>query len=346
MKKILVSAFALVASLFVNSQPVVANNHEGNVDKGDFISVQELKSMMDANDPNLIIIGVLSEVKRVVPFSVPNSQIPNSYVVWRPDYSGSGSSEAAAPEVTGFRKSKEEMEELLSKAGATADSKIVVYSAEAMHDAARVYWQIKLLDHDTVKLLDGGLDAWQKADYPTVSNSKNKTLVDEEKKTDYKAEGYEVEELNVTVEQLLAALDNPEEWVIIDTRSVKEQNGEKTGSSKGAYGTGGIINALPIEWKNNLNEDNTVKSKAELEELYKDIKGRKVITFCQSGVRSAQTQAVLKEVLDMDDVYNYDGSWIELTFLASEASKGKVDDKLREAVKAHLSNWNDYKKPI
>ncbi len=141
-------------------------------------------------------------------------------------------------------------------------------------------------------------------------------------------------------------MDNPKEWVVIDTRSVKEQNGEKTGSSAGAYGTGGLKGSLNIDWGNALYKNHTLKSKAELEEIYKDINGRKVITFCQSGVRSAQTQAVLKEVLGLDEVYNYDGSWIELSYLASEASKNVVDDKLRENVKNHLSNWQDYKKPI
>ncbi len=340
MKKLVISAFALLASLFVNTQPATAN--EG-VDRGDFITVQSLKALVDAKDPNLILIGVLNDKKRLVPFTVPNSPIDGTYMVWRPDYSGSGSSEAAATAVTGFRKSQAEMEELLSKAGATKDSKIIVYSADAMHDAARFYWQVKLLGHDDVKLLDGGLNAWQEAKYPT---GKGIVLVKEEKKTNYVAEDYDPADSNATVEQVIAALDNPAEWVVIDTRSVKEQNGEKTGSSAGAYGTGGLVGSLNIEWKEALNADHTVKSKAELEELYKDIKGRKVITLCQSGVRSAQTQAVLEEVLDIDDVYNYDGSWIELSYIASEASKGKVDEKLRKLVLDHLSNWNDYKKPI
>ncbi len=341
MKKI-IGIFTLISTLFGIDLASGPQAFAGQ-DIGNFISAQELKAKIDKKDPDLILIGVLHNKKRYIPGNNAGRPIDGSYTVWRPDYSGKDSSEAIAPAVTGFRKSKEYMETLLSKAGATKDSEIVVYSADAMHDAARVYWQIKLLGHDDVKMLDGGVNAWRKAGF---TDGSSKDLVDEKVKTNYKAESYDVDESNVNVEQVLAALDNPDEWVVIDTRSVGEQNGEKTGSSGGAYGTGGLKGSLNIEWKNALNKDHTLKTKAELKELYKDIKGRKVITFCQSGVRSAHTQAVLEEVLDMDDVYNYDGSWIELTYIASEASNNVVDKKLKEEVKKHLSNWKDNGKPI
>ncbi len=340
MKKIV----ALCSSLFIICILSLFNFELASAkDMGDFISAKELKAKIDAKDKDLILIGVLHNKKRYIPGNNAGKPIDGTFEVWRPDYSGKDSKEAIAPAVTGFRKSKEEMEVLLSKAGATRDSEIVVYSADAMHDAVRVYWQIKLLGHDDVKILDGGVNAWLAAGYP---DGDSVDLVDEKVKTNYKAKSYDVAKHNVTVQQLMAALDNPKEWVIIDTRSVKEQNGEKTGSSAGAYGTGGIKGSLDIEWKNALNKDHTLKSEAELKELYKDIKGRKVITFCQSGVRSAHTQAVLEEVLDMDDVYNYDGSWIELTYIASKASDGVVDKALKEKVKKHLSNWKDYEEPI
>ncbi len=340
MKKIL----AICSSIFIICVLSVFTAELSNAkDMGDFITAKELKAKIDAKDKNLILIGVLHSKKKYIPGNNAGKPIEGSYEVWRPDYSGKGSKEAIAPAVSGFRKSKEEMEMLLSKAGATPKSEIVVYSADAMHDAARVYWQIKLLGHDDVKILDGGVNAWLAAGY---DDGDSVDLVDEKVKTNYKAESYDVDEYNVDVEEFIAALDNPSEWVIIDTRSVKEQNGEKTGSSAGAYGTGGVKNSLKIEWKQAVNKDQTLKSEAELKELYKDIKGRKVITFCQSGVRSAHTQAVLKEILDIDDVYNYDGSWIELSYIASEASDGIVDKKLKEDVKKHLSNWKDNEEPI
>ncbi len=311
---------------------------------GDFISVAELKAMMDKKDPNLVLFGVLHNKKRYIPFDNAGKPIEGSYTMWRPDYSGKGSTEASSPEVDGYRKPKEHMEDLFAKIGLTPESVVVVYSADAMHDAARVYWQLKLLGQAQVKILDGGVNAWIEAGY---GDGKSMDIADGKKKMAFKALSYDVAKFDKKVEEVLAAVDNPNEWVIIDTRSKGENAGEETGSSKGAWGTGGIKNAVHIEWKQALNKDHTLKSKEELEAIYGPvIKGKKVITFCQSGVRSAHTYAVLKEILGVKDVFNYDGSWIELSYLASEASKGKVDEKLRENVQKRLTNWKDNKKPI
>jgi len=38
---------------------------------------------------------------------------------------------------------------------------------------------------------------------------------------------------------------------------------------------------------------------------------RSVITYCRIGERSAHTWFVLREILDLPDVRNYDGSWTE-----------------------------------
>jgi thiosulfate/3-mercaptopyruvate sulfurtransferase len=118
------------------------------------------------------------------------------------------------------------------------------------------------------------------------------------------------------------ALENPDDWVVIDTRSTGEFNGEQTGSSAGAFGTGRMKGTTHINWTRAVNpETRLLRSVQELEDIYLEaIAGRNVIVFCQSGVRSAHTMHVLTHVLGIDNVYNYDGSWIEWSFAASSAS--------------------------
>ena len=41
---------------------------------------------------------------------------------------------------------------------------------------------------------------------------------------------------------------------------------------------------------------------------------RKIIVYCQSGVRSALVTFVLRELMGYPFVANYDGSWIEWSF--------------------------------
>lgn len=305
-----------------------------------FITPNQLKSLVDSKDKELIIIGVLDPNKAVIPGNVAGTPISGSYTVWRPDYSGTRSVESVSPEVGGYRKSKEDMESLLSKAGATPSSKIVVYAADVHHDAARLFWQIKTLGHKDVRVLDGGLNAWIGAGYPTDSGKK---LVEEAKKTDYKAASYDAANMDDSIQEVIEALDNPNEWVVIDTRSQDEYDGKKTGSSKGAFGTGRIKGTVHIDWTKAVNEaDTTLKSLDELRQIYGEtIKGKKVIVFCQSGVRSAFTYSVLTNALGAKDVNNYDGSWIEWSYAASGFSKGKIDDSLREQVLSLTEEWFD-----
>ncbi len=70
------------------------------------------------------------------------------------------------------------------------------------------------------------------------------------------------------------------------------------------------------------------------------IRGRKVIVFCQSGVRSSHTQVVLRDVLGLE-VYNFDGSWIEWSYAASEFSANQVPESVRRTVLQHTEQWTD-----
>ena len=259
-----------------------------------FITPLELHSMMDAKK-DVVVIGSMK----------PNNwqrPIEGSFTVWRPDYSAAKD----AYKYGGMRNSKEEMEQLLSSFGATANSTIVVYAANKHHDAARLFWQIKMLGHKDVRYLDGGLNAWLGADLPTGNANPSIT------KTEYKAPAYSEAELASFDMVVNATKDN--NWVVLDTRAKSEHDGSKTKS--GAAGPGTIPNSVFIEWKKALNTNKaTLKSTSELKALYGDlINGKNVVVYCQSGVRSAHTTLVLKEVLGAENVYNYDGSWIEWSY--------------------------------
>jgi hypothetical protein len=96
-----------------------------------------------------------------------------------------------------------------------------------------------------------------------------------------------------------------------------------------------------------IEKETTFKNIEELKKIYGDtIKGKKVITLCQSGVRSAHSYFVLKELLGAKEVYNYDGSWIEWSYAASEASNGKVAKDIKDAVISLTEVWADNKGAI
>lgn len=261
--------------------------------------------MLDAKK-DVVIIGALNPIK-------PDKPIQGSFAIWRDDYSA----EIGEYPFEGMRNSTTEMEAILSQFGATPNSTIVVYAANSHHDAARLFWQIKNLGHQDVRYLDGGLNAWIGAGYPTDSNAPKVTP------SQYQAPNPQESVSLATLDMVLEAQNLPNEWVIIDTRGQKEFEGSTTLS--GAFGPGTIPNSVHINWTQALNQDSTLKTAAELNTLYGDvIKNKKVITYCQSGVRSAHTQMILQEALGAKEIYNYDGSWIEYSYVHYEQNRHDI----------------------
>ena len=336
---LLMVACLLVSSLAVAGLAEDAYQYTGTA----FMSVGELKAKIDAKE-DIIVIGVVNGLKAIVPFSLEGKgPAETTYRVWGPDYAGKGNPEALSPNYGGFRLPQEKMVELLSKAGATADSTIVIYTVNPMHNATRFYWQVKLLGHENVYVLDGGINAWDAAKYPTFGTIE---LSKESVKSEYVPVSYDPATFNADIQTVVAALENPEEWVVIDARTPDENAGKKTGASSGAYGLGALKGAVHINWDNALNKDGTLKTKAELEAIYGDvIEGKKVIAHCQSGVRSAHTVVMLRETLGHAEAYNYDGSWIEWSYVASEAGDD-IDAELKAKVLSLTDKWTDNKGAI
>ena len=77
---------------------------------------------------------------------------------------------------------------------------------------------------------------------------------------------------------------------------------------------GHIPGARNAPYADNLRGDGTFKSAEELRKLYAEngITGqRPVIAYCRIGERSSHSWFVLKYLLGMKNVSNYDGSWTE-----------------------------------
>ena len=78
-----------------------------------------------------------------------------------------------------------------------------------------------------------------------------------------------------------------------------------------------ILNCIPksinIPFNEVYNEDGTIKSKADLEKLFKDAginKDDEIVTYCTSGIRSGHMALILKSI-GYDNVKNYDASYYE-----------------------------------
>ena len=104
---------------------------------------------------------------------------------------------------------------------------------------------------------------------------------------------------------------------MVDVRSPQEFTGEilsPPGLPETCQRGGHIPGARSIPWGKACNEDGTFKSYDELRQLYggEGIDGSKpVIAYCRIGERSSHTWFVLRYLLGLENVTNYDGSWTE-----------------------------------
>src|SRR5579884_1457074 len=160
--------------------------------------------------------------------------------------------------------SKSELERLLSNAGVTPSTTIVLYGDNNNWFAAWAFWQLKIYGHKDVRLMDGGRKKWQ-AEGRTLE-----TTVPSYAPTTYKAQEPDFS-IRALRDQVLAGIGKPD-VALVDVRAPKEYSGELLAPEnlpqEGAQRGGHIPGAANIPWGSAVNEDGTFKSADELKALY------------------------------------------------------------------------------
>jgi thiosulfate/3-mercaptopyruvate sulfurtransferase len=197
---------------------------------------------------------------------------------------------------------------LLSERGIGNDDLVVLYGGNNNWFAAYAYWYFKLYGHDKVKLLDGGRKKWE---------LDGRELTADEVKRE--ATNYVAKEQDLTLrafrDEVVDAINTKN---LVDVRSPDEFSGKLLAPAhlpqEAAQRGGHIPSAVNVPWSKAANEDGTFKSAEELAELYKEAgldTGKSTIAYCRIGERSSHTWFALHELIGLDDVKNYDGSWTE-----------------------------------
>ena len=180
---------------------------------------------------------------------------------------------------------------------------IVVYDALGLFSAARVWWMFKLMGHDNVAVLDGGLPKWQAEgrsveDAPPLIRDRHMTV----RRRAHMVRG---------VTQVAQA-SKLGDHTILDARSAGRFAGtepEPRASLRGGH----IPGARSVPFTELLNEDGTMKSPERLRAAFKaagaDL-AKPVITSCGSGVTAAVINLALERIGKTDHAL-YDGSWTE-----------------------------------
>lgn len=205
---------------------------------------------------------------------------------------------------------EEDLAKLLTRSGVDRDTTVVLYAGNNNWFAAYAYWLLKYRGFDNVKLLNGGRKKWELDSRELTSEIPKITPATNPANLKGTRSG-----LRALRDEVIASVGK--DIAFIDVRSPEEFRGELLAPphlpQEQAQVPGHIPGAFNITWSKAANEDGTFKSVAELKDLYGPTGADKkeTIAYCRIGERSSHTWFVLSELLGLDKVKNYDGSWTE-----------------------------------
>lgn len=180
---------------------------------------------------------------------------------------------------------------------------IVVYDGAGMFSAARVWWMFKVMGHDDVRVLDGGLPQWQRENRAVESGAGHPT-----------ARSFTAQLKPALLRDFAAMLETVQNRTaqIADARSPSRFSASEPEPRAGVRG-GHMPGARNLHYRTLLNDDGTFKSPDELRSVIARAgidATRPVVTTCGTGVTAAIVMLALHEI-GAPDVALYDGSWTE-----------------------------------
>lgn len=293
-------------------------------------SVDTVRQLLQSDAAPLVLLEVNKEEKYL-----EEGHLPGALRIWRPDYTVED-----AESYGGLRASREQMAALLGRLGIGPNSRIVLYDSKGNVDALRVWWLLQMYGHPQAYIMNGGKSCWQQEEYPLEHSPAPMPRA-----VTYRFPAPESPQRFAALEDVLASLRDTS-IILLDTREPEEyagapflRKGQVVPWKPGAFINGRIPGAIHLNWSDavDLHGDHCFKRLADLKYNFEQAglsPEKTIITYCQSGVRSAHTTFVLTELLGYPDVRNYDGSWIEWSYMHAVEGKVPVESDYDEAASA------------
>ncbi len=247
-------------------------------------------------DPSLVVLQIESRPDRFEAGRVPGAR----YIAFG-DITVPGD-----PEVSTELPPLDQVARLLSAAGVTDDTHIVITSTSIL-GAARLWMTIDRLGHgDHASLLDGGIAKWRAEDRPIETGPPAAAPARAGQRLTVRPR----ENMLVNAEWIHARLDDPK-IALVDARPDDEYTGEDGGMGGMAH-PGHIPGARQMYYEKLLvpGDVPTLRPAVELRALFEEAGAtdvRTVVAYCMIGMRASLTYFTARML--GYDVRFYDGSW-------------------------------------
>jgi thiosulfate/3-mercaptopyruvate sulfurtransferase len=186
--------------------------------------------------------------------------------------------------------------------GIDLHKQVVVYDHAAGAYASRLWWLLRTYGHESVAVLDGGIQAWINAGYPLVPGIETAAPA--------VFDGYPDPNQWVTTREVELLFNDPS-FILIDARAPERFRGEQEPIDSVAGHIPGAVNRFYGE---NTSDDGYFLPgetlRKEFEALMEDLPPDHIIVYCGSGVTSCHNILAM-EIAGLYGARLYAGSWSE-----------------------------------
>lgn len=205
-------------------------------------------------------------------------------------------------------------EQAARSAGISAGSRVVAYDAAGEGGAARLWWLLRHFGHDTVAVLDGGLQAWSEAGGELAPGQENVEA------GDFRALARDGD--TASAGEIQARLGDPH-LALLDARAPERYAGRSEPIDPVA---GHIPGALNVPFAELAPGGRYLPPDELRARLHGEVaEGRELVAYCGSGV-SACTVMLAAELAGLE-ARLYPGSWSEWCARRLPAERGVVSPK-------------------
>ena len=202
-------------------------------------------------------------------------------------------------DIKGLIKSPEVLAAMFGDMGVGGNNLVVVTDDGSQKYSSRVYWILKYLGYDNVKIMHKNKELWRKAKLPLTSvpgtASPNVFIANVQPS------------LMATIEDIDASMANAD-MILVDARTPEEYKGNHKNSE------GHIPQAVSLNYEDLLDDRGYFKSTSEIKEIVEGLgltPDKELIFYCRTSVRAGVPFFVFKNILGYDNVKVYDGAYLE-----------------------------------
>lgn len=206
-----------------------------------------------------------------------------------------------------------ELAQRLGSIGISPDTTIVLYG-NPVQFGTYAFWVLTLCGHRDVRMLDGARTRWIEEGRPLSTDTPLFPSVNYLPGTADKSSRLGRDNVRANLGQLGRLL--------LDVRSPEEYSGERVSPSSlfgvdhGAERSGRIPGAIPLHFRELVNEDDTFLSPDELHSKFVNAgaiaeSSEEFVIYCRLSHRATLAWFAMVYILGYDNVRVYDGSWTE-----------------------------------